>query len=103
MNNNIVKGYHGIMDLDLSGIDPKFHKELIQQHHEDIEEYKLEQKARPSRLRYENAIVRALTVRDIENKAVTKRKKEADELWYKEYERRVELYYKVHEKKEHNN
>ena len=36
----IVNGYKGIIDLDLSLIDPKFHKDAIEQHYKDIEEYK---------------------------------------------------------------
>lgn len=56
---NIIKGYQGIMDLDLSSIDPKFHKEMIDLHSQDISDYKIEQQERPSKLRYENAIVRA--------------------------------------------
>ena len=56
---NIIKGYQGIMDLDLSSIDPKFHKEMIDLHSQDIRDYKIEQQERPSKLRYENAIVRA--------------------------------------------
>ena len=47
------------MDLDLSSIDPKFHKEMIDLHSQDISDYKIEQQERPSKLRYENAIVRA--------------------------------------------
>ena len=31
-----VKGYQGIMDLDLSSIDPKFHKEVVAQHIKDL-------------------------------------------------------------------
>ena len=31
----IVKGYNGIMDLDLTNVPVKLHKELIKQHHKD--------------------------------------------------------------------
>ena len=52
----IVKGYKGIMDLDLSNIHPVFHKSLIEQHKKDIEKYKLYQQTLEPELRYENAI-----------------------------------------------
>ena len=38
-NDNIMKGYKGIMDLDLSTIDPKFHDEVRKQHLAEIKEY----------------------------------------------------------------
>ena len=60
---NIVKGYQGIMDLDLSGIDSKYKKDAIRQHLQDIEEYKTEQNKLPERLRYENTIMRALKIK----------------------------------------
>lgn len=59
-NDNIIKGYKGIMDLDLSAIDPKFHDEVRKQHLAEIKEYKAYQRSLPSRLRYENTTVRAL-------------------------------------------
>ena len=52
----IVKGYKGVMDLDLSNIHPVFHKSLIEQHKKDIEKYKLYQQTLEPELRYENAI-----------------------------------------------
>ena len=59
-NDNIIKGYKGIMDLDLSLIDSKFHKEAKKRHLAEIKEYKAYQQSLPSRLRYENTTVRAL-------------------------------------------
>lgn len=58
-NPNIVKGYKGIMDLDLSTIHPSFYKETIAQHLKDIQEYKQDQLSRPARLRYENTVEHA--------------------------------------------
>ena len=49
-NDNIMKGYKGVMDLDLSAIDPKFHDEMIKQHLAEIKEYKAYQRSLPSRL-----------------------------------------------------
>ena len=52
----IVKGYKGVMDLDLTNIPLVFHKSLIEQHEKDIEKYKLYQQTLEPELRYENAI-----------------------------------------------
>ena len=52
----IVKGYKGVMDLDLTNIPLVFHKSLIEQHKKDIEKYKLYQQTLEPELRYENAI-----------------------------------------------
>ena len=53
----IVKGYNGIMDLDLTNVPVKLHKELIKQHHKDIKDYKLEQAKLPEKSRYENTVL----------------------------------------------
>lgn len=76
----IVKGYKGIMDLDLSQIDPKFHTDVVRQHFEDITEYKREQSIRPDKLRYENAIGHAFNIFELERKAMYKMRKERDDL-----------------------
>ena len=55
-----MNGYKGIMALDLSAVDPKFHKELIQLHQADIREYKLDQAKRKPKDRYDNSVGRAL-------------------------------------------
>ena len=72
----IVKGYHGIMDLDLSLVDKKFWPEVIKQHHQEIKEYKKEQSLLPKRLRYENTIAKALQLIENGRKALEKRNKE---------------------------
>lgn len=54
MQPNIIEGYKGIMPLDLTHVEPKYHKIMIDQHHKDIHEYKKYQDNLPSRLRYEN-------------------------------------------------
>ena len=41
--NKIIPGYKGIMDLDLTNVEPKLHKIMIEQHQEDIKLYKIEQ------------------------------------------------------------
>ena len=40
---HIIDGYKGIMSLDLTNIDVKYHSILIEQHQEDIDLYKIEQ------------------------------------------------------------
>ena len=52
----IIKGYKGIMDLDLSNVELSKHKSMIEQHFKDIENYKLEQSQLKPKLRYENTI-----------------------------------------------
>lgn len=56
MNRNIIKGYNGVMDLDLTNIDKTLHKSLIEQHEKDIQMYKIEQSNLPESKRYENTI-----------------------------------------------
>ena len=52
----IIKGYKGIMDLDLTDVESHKHKSMIEQHNKDIIDYKTEQlKLKPS-LRYENNV-----------------------------------------------
>lgn len=53
---NVIKGYKGIMDLDLTNIDPIHHKSLIKQHKRDIINYKRYQENLHEELRYENTI-----------------------------------------------
>ena len=63
----IIKGYKGVMDLDLTNIDPKLHKVLINQHYNDIEEYKKYQSSIKDEQRYDNTIGLALSKLDYEN------------------------------------
>jgi len=55
----IIDGYKGVMSLDLSGVEPKYHKIMIDQHEEDIKEYNKYQNELPLRLRYENTTEKA--------------------------------------------
>ena len=85
-NPNIIKGYKGIMDLDLSTIPPSFHKETVAQHIKDIQEYKMDQLSRPERLRYENTIVSAFKTQEKMLQAqrrVTREQQEKKEQIYK--------------------
>ena len=40
-NEGIIPGYHGIMDLDVRNMDPRYIKQAIEQHENDIKIYKL--------------------------------------------------------------
>lgn len=55
----IIKGYKGVMDLDLSGVDKSLHKSLIEQHTKDIQQYKYEQSKLEPEKRYDNTIGKA--------------------------------------------
>ena len=57
----IIEGYKGVMPLDLTLVDQKYHKIMIAQHEEDIKEYNRYQQSLPLRLQYENTIDKALT------------------------------------------
>jgi hypothetical protein len=68
MSKQIIKGYKGIMDLDLTYVDSKYHKNLIEQHIKDIDLYKIEQAKLPPEQRYENTIEKANNKLKYENK-----------------------------------
>ena len=55
---DIVKGYKGIMDLDLTLVPTELKKQMIEQHYKDIDNYKIEQTLLEPRLRYENTVER---------------------------------------------
>tara|TARA_Y100000992_G_C21264811_1_gene493391 strand:- start:245 stop:541 length:297 start_codon:yes stop_codon:yes gene_type:complete len=71
----IVPGYNGIMDLDLTNVDKRLHSVMIEQHEKDIKDYKIEQSKLPKRLRYENTIVKANKVIEMDS-MIMKRKQE---------------------------
>ena len=58
----IIDGYKGVMPLDLTDVDPKYHKIMIDQHKEDINEYNKYQGELPLRLRYENTIEKSINL-----------------------------------------
>lgn len=70
----IVKGYKGIIDLDLTNVPTHLHQVIIDQHIEDIKIYKEEQSKLPVKLRYENTVVRAQKIRELEDFHSKKRK-----------------------------
>ncbi len=90
MSSNLVKGYNGIMDLDLNLVPSKFHKEAVEQHYKDIDNYKKEQALLPEKLRYENTVIKAEKVIEIEKLALQRRIKEK----YDEDTKRINNLYK---------
>ena len=87
----IVKGYKGIIDLDLTNIHPVYHNILIKQHKQDIENYKKYQESLEPELRYDNAIGKIIKDREYYNKLrdfYASEKKKQENQYYKElYER----------------
>ena len=85
----IIKGYNGIMDLDLTDVPEKLHKEMIKQHQKDITDYRIEQAKMPARLRYENTVLvileRMKRVRTFENI----RLRELERKKYEEQDRKI--------------
>ena len=69
----IIKGYKGIMDLDLTNVNLIFHKELIQQHYRDIELYKVEQEKLKDELKYDNGVGLSLLKIELHIKIIAKR------------------------------
>jgi len=57
-NKDIIPGYHGIMDLDVRNMDPRYIKQAIEQHKNDIKIYTVEQAKLKPEHRYENTIMR---------------------------------------------
>ena len=76
MKELIIPGYNGIMDLDLTNIDSKFHLEMVNLHFQEIEEYKKEQLQRPKHIRYENCVKRILDQFKRDQEIVKKRELE---------------------------
>ena len=94
MVSNIVKGYKGVMDLDLDLVPKEYWKEAIKQHNQDIKDYNMEQDKLPERLRYENTILRIKKLHEMDTKASEKR--EDDKL--KEKEKRMNNLYKINKR-----
>lgn len=80
---HIISGYKGIMDLDLTNIPLKFHKELVNLHMKDIDEYKLEQARRSPSNRYENTVVKSEKYWKIYHENVRRRRQELEDKWFK--------------------
>ena len=55
---DIIPGYQGIMDLDVRNIEPRYIKQAIEQHHNDIKIYTTYQSKLKPEHRYENTVMR---------------------------------------------
>lgn len=64
----IIKGYKGVIDLDLTYIDQSYHRLLIKQHRSDIENYKKYQEKIDHEMRYENTIGKIITDKEYYDK-----------------------------------
>ncbi len=86
----IIDGYKGIMELDLTNIDPKYHKSYITQHYKDIKDYKIYQSTLETHLQYENTIVRIQKNNEVERDIIIKKEEEKkqkkDQYYEKFYE-----------------
>lgn len=91
---NIIPGYKGIMPLDLTNVDKKYHSIMIDQHYKDIDLYKEEQAKLPKKLRYENTVVNAEKIWKIEEEAQKRRKELLIKQQDLEYQKKIELYNK---------
>ena len=72
-NREIIPGYKGIMDLDLTNIPEEYKANIVRQHYKEIKEYKKEQQERPEHLRYENTIERIKKQHELENRILSKK------------------------------
>ena len=77
-NSDIIKGYKGIMDLDLSIYNGSEREIAIQQHYKDIDDYKIYQKELETHLRYENTIERINRIFENDELAIQKRNEEKE-------------------------
>lgn len=87
----IVKGYKGIMDLDLTNIHPVYHDILKKQHKQDIENYKKYQESLEPEMRYENTIAKIIRDREHYEKMrdfyASEKMKEKNQYYKELYER----------------
>jgi len=98
----IVKGYKGIIDLDLTNVPNHLHQVMIDQHIEDIKIYKEEQSNLPVKLRYENTVIRAQKIRELEDFHLKKRKEEKLKKQKEEDKIRLETFNRIKEIKIRN-
>jgi hypothetical protein len=91
----IIDGYKGIMELDLTDIPENSKKIIVEQHMKDIDNYKSYQyKLKPS-LRYENTIERIQKREEKEKKI----QKQQIDILLQEQIKRNEMYNDLHKNK----
>ena len=93
MKKEIIEGYKGVMDLDLSLVSESFKSVAVKQHYKDIEDYKKYQATLKPKNRYENTIERINKLHQYEYDTQQKRKKEETQ----EQNRLYELQYKINQ------
>tara|TARA_R110002020_G_scaffold107766_1_gene250136 strand:+ start:19 stop:306 length:288 start_codon:yes stop_codon:yes gene_type:complete len=71
----IIDGYKGIMELDLTNIPEYLKKDTVEQHMKDIDNYKAEQYKLKPHLRYENTVER---IKNTHRVALIKQQKRID-------------------------
>ena len=99
----IIKGYKGIMDLDLTDVDSIYHRQLIEDHYNDIKLYKIEQSKLKPKLRYENTIERINKMHEYENEQTRIRKQQELEEQNKRDKLMLEIYYKYNNDNDNKN
>ncbi len=82
------------MDLDLTDVDSIYHRQLIEDHYNDIKLYKIEQSKLKPKLRYENTIERINKMHDYEYEKTQLRKQQELEEQSRRDKLMIELYYK---------
>ena len=97
----IIDGYKGIMELDLTNVPEKFHEEMIHLHYKDINEYKIEQKRRKPKERYEYSVERAAKIYE-KDKYYTQLRKIQEELLQQKEDERRNNYLKLLQKIDNN-
>ena len=92
MKKEIIEGYKGVMDLDLSLVSDNFKSVAVKQHYKDIEDYKKYQASLKPKNRYENTIERINKLHQYESNMQLKRKKEEIEKQNRLYELQYKIY-----------
>jgi len=93
MKKEIIKGYKGVMDLDLSLVSERFKTIAVKQHYKDIEDYKRYQASLKPKNRYENTIERIKKLHQYESDMLQQRNNEK----IQEQNRLYELQYKIYQ------
>lgn len=93
MKKEIIKGYKGVMDLDLSLVSESFKSIAVKQHYKDIEDYKKYQARLKPKNRYENTIEKIKKLHQYESDMLQQRNKEK----IQEQNRLYELQYKIYQ------
>lgn len=83
----VIKGYKGIMDLDLTYVPEKYHAEMIMKHKEDIKQYRAEQRERPVSQRYEYTVLKSNRFWTVRAEKMRQRAQKQEEQWFSQRKR----------------